>query len=877
MTAVVALCNNILVFDSNCLYVYNHSLAQPTPDSKFPFPLHSTDLLAVNQNLLLCTPSQNIISIYQFEFNHHDSTLNTPTLIAEWVIPEEYKISVACWASNTQQHVLLGTRDGAIFRLDLDNPGNLSFINIDGCLQFQSATVSSIAAAPCADGYYAIGYASGLVRICQDDPCPNNTFSVNNNNSNNLKTIHTIQLHRNIQALSWHYSCKDKTSQSLALLQHGSDRLQVYTVNVESGSVAPKKIRDVPLPHGQSIPSQCSRFLQWSKSGNVSRVSDHGIVVSDVRTKKVMSRSISLPPPVISIDINSPKGKAWTVDSAGVLRCFNLIDGSLQCSVYLDFFDDGTDKNATILDSPIVYIHRPLHVNAVVYKNKRALKSPSTPPSAVAAEVAMLASPEQQSKAALNQAPPTPKQSPKLLASRQTVTVPSRPSTTLVKLSLKPVKAVVDSLFPSVMKTLSRMPEKQTVPEFIPSLSSKEQYAISALFGGNFSTSLCLSGIRDIIRSLTFKYPESPKSSIFSMLLGEVALPQFFQTISNLPGEKRFDSKFVFTLLSIKSVRPKDESENPEYCDMSVVTIIEDLLRQDDKSEFVAEDLHLICGYLVSQGLYSEARKIYELFDFYLEAFVVSLLGKIAFIPTLHSWTVHLRTERNHFNNTVDSKNNLSRYLNNVVHNLSATPSFFSSSTIAWSPNNDEAYYSIVSDRSVSTKMSSDVGNTDEASIFFPGYDDNQNASSSTIATIPATPRSTASSINAETPQSVSYRKLQRTPSSVEAPAMSVFRKMKIMPHSSKSYSIKSWFTQARKKQQDTAFFILFYHFYHYIFFFLHCFFFRCVVFVLVFTPFVYSYAFFMSLIFNDNFFIYLFLLEFQAVPLNRLKARKRV
>lgn len=32
-----------------------------------------------------------------------------------------------------------------------------------------------------------------------------------------------------------------------------------------------------------------------------------------------------------------------------------------------------------------------------------------------------------------------------------------------------------------------------------------------------------------------------------------------------------------------------------------------------------------------------------------------------------------------------------------------------------------------------------------------------------------------------------------------------------------------------------------------------------------------------MSLIFNDNFFIYLFLLEFQAVPLNRLKARKRV
>jgi hypothetical protein len=786
MTAVVALRNNILVFDSNYLYVYNHSLVQPNPDSKFSFPLHSTDLLAVNQNLLLCTPSQNIIAIYQFEFNPHDFTLNNPTLIAEWVIPEEYKISVACWASNTQQHVLLGTRDGAIFRLDLDNPGNLSFINIDGCLQFQSATVSSIAAAPCADGYYAIGYASGLVRICQDDPCSNNTFSAtNNNNSNNLKTIHTIQLNRNIQALSWHYSCKNKTSQSLALLRHGSDRLQVYTVNVESGSVAPKKIRDVPLPHGQSIPSQCSRFLQWSKSGKVSRVSDHGIVVSDVRTKKVISRSILLPPPVISIDVSSPKGKAWTVDSAGILSCFNLIDGSLQCSIHLDFFDDGTDKNTTILDSPIVYIHKPLHVNALVYKNKKALKSPTTPSSTV------LARPEQQSKPALNYAPPTPKESPKLWVSRQTVTVPSRTSTTPVKLSLKPVKAVVDSLFPSVMKTLSRMSEKQVVPEFIPSLSSKEQYAVSALFGGNFATSLCLSGIRDIVRSLTFRNPESPKSSIFSMLLGEVALPQFLQTISNLPGEKRFDSKFVFTLLSIKSVRPKNESPDPEYCDMSVVTIIEDLLRQDDESDFAAEDLHLICSYLVSQGLYSEARKIYELFDFYLEAFVVSLLGKIAFIPTLHSWTVHLRTESNLLSGTFDSKDNLSRYLNNIVHNLSVTP-FFSSPTIACSPTNNDAYYSIVSDRFVSTKITPDVSNSDDASIFSPDYDDDQNTTSTTITTIPTTPRSTNSSINVETPQSMSYQKLQRTPSSIEASAMPVFRKMKIMTHSSKSYSIKS-------------------------------------------------------------------------------------
>ncbi|KAF5099169.1 hypothetical protein D0Z00_001764 [Geotrichum galactomycetum] len=790
MTAVVALRNNILVFDSNYLYFYNHSLVQPTPDSKFPFPLHSTDLLAVNQNLLLCTPSQNIIAIYQFEFNPHDSTLNIPTLIAEWVIPEEYKISVACWASNTQQHVLLGTRDGAIFRLDLDNPGNLSFINIDGCLQFQSATVSSIAAAPCADGYYAIGYASGLVRICQDDPFSNNTFNTaNNNNSNNLKTIHTIQLHRNIQALSWHYSCKDKTSQSLALLRHGSDRLQVYTVNVESGSVAPKKIRDVPLPHGQSIPSHCSRFLQWSKSGKVSRVSDHGIVVSDVRTKKVISRSISLPPPVISIDVSSPKGKAWTIDSAGILRCFNLIDGLLQCSVRLDFYDDGTDKNTTILDSPIVYIHKPLHVNAVVYKNKRALKSPTTSSSTAAA---VLASPTQQPKPVLSQAPPTPKQSPKLLASCQTVTVSSRPSTTPVKLSLKPVKAVVDSLFPSVMKTLSRLSEKQVVPEFISSLSSKEQYTVSALFGGNFATSLCLSGIRDIVRSLTFKYPDSPKCSIFSMFLGEVALPQFFQAISNLPGEKRFDSKFVFTLLSIKSVKPKDESSDPEYCDMSVVTIIEDLLRQDNESDFVAEDLHLICGYLVSQGLCSEARKIYELFDFYLEAFVVSLLGKIAFIPTLHSWTVHLRTESNLLNGTIDSKDNLSRYLNDILQNLSVTPSFFSSSTIACSSTNDEAYYSIVSDRLVSTKINPEVSNTDDAYIFSPDYDDDQNTTSTTITTIPTTPRSTNSSINVETPQSVSYQKLQRTPSSIEAPAMSVFRKMKIMPHSSKNYSIKS-------------------------------------------------------------------------------------
>lgn len=776
MTAVVALGNNILVFYSDCLYSYNHLLTRSAPDFKVPFPLYSTDLLTINQDLLLCTPSQNIIAIYQLSLNPYDFTHIEPTLLAEWLIPEEYKISVACWASDSLQHVLLGTRDGAIFRLDLDNPGNLSFVKIDGCLQFQSATVLSIAAAPCAGGYYAIGYASGLVRICQNEV---------GSNPGNLKTIHIIQLDKNIQALSWHYSCKDKTSQSLALLRHGSDRLQIYTVNVDSSSVAPKKIRNVPLPHGQSIPSQCSRFLQWSKSGKVSRVSDYGIVVSDVRTKKVVSRSIPLPPPVISIDISSPKGKAWTIDSAGNLSCFNLIDGSQLGSVSLDFFHKGAEDDTAILDSPIVYIHKPLQVNAVVYKNKRAHKSPTTPLSA-----AELVSPKQ-SPNVLHQAPPTPTGSPKILEIGQSVTVPPQLTTTPVKLSLKPVKAVVDSLFPSVMKTLTRMPGQLAVPDFIPSLSSREQYTLSALFGSNFSTSLCLSGIRDILEYLILKCPESPKTIIFSMLLSKIALPQLFQNKSNLLDEKRFNSKFFFTLLSIKSASPKDRSPDLEYCDMSVVKIIEDLLRVDDESDLVADDLHFICGYLVSQGLYSEARKLYEQFHFYLEAFVVALLGNIAFIPTLYNWTLYLRTNRDTFNNSVDSKYNFLCYLESIVRSLSMSTSF-TSPTVEYTPNHNETHYSFISDQSSQTKITNGTSSADESSIFSPDFDDFDN-STNTNFTIPMTPRSTTSSINSEHTPSVSYhQKLQRTPSSIEAPAMSAYRKIKIMSRKAKGYSIKN-------------------------------------------------------------------------------------
>ena len=719
-TAVVCLKSHLLVFHSDFLYIYNEALVEETPGAQhddttgIPFPLHSLDLLAVNRNLLLCCPTPNTLAIYQFESDQDTGALKVPVLIAKWAIPEEIKISVACWAlsppspsppsasesSNTSassyqsQHVFLGTRDGTVLRLDLEHPGDLHPVNIDGLPSslLQSATISCIAAAPCGDGYYAVSYVSGLIAIYQST-------------EEGLKTVHSIETPKKVLALSWHYSCKNKTSQSLATLRAGNDRLHIYTINLASPSTPPRKIRDIPLPFGQSVPSICSKFLQWSKSGKVVRVSDSGLVVSDVRTKKVTSRSISLPPPAVTLDVRSSAGKAWVVDCEGRLCSYNLMDGSLINSATLPFFLS-LQESATILDSPVVFLHRPTQVNTVTYKNKRALKSPLNesqfPKSDAEHQLPSFQSPKQYQNASptlvtryedknlkshhptcsvsslLSNASTLPGNT-SIKTTNSTIDMPTNLSHP-IHLSMLPVKAVVNSLFPSVLKTLSRMPQHQDVPEYIPSLSTREQYAISAIFGGVYSTSLCLGGILDILSHAISKDSGSFKSLIFSLLLADISVNQLTTALNNLPGKRKYSDRFVMTLLSINSVAGGARDSASAYssssaastnsyrrtsCNTAVVNLVQELVNSQEE-DFPTDDIHLICSYLVSMGYTLEARTIYLNSRFFLEAFVVSLLGRLEFISVFRDWCSYLRS--------ASLNPNLLSYLSDVCTNISGVP-----------------------------------------------------------------------------------------------------------------------------------------------------------------------------------------------------------
>lgn len=662
LTALVCLKNHILVFHSDTFYVYTESLKEnPGTDLNnpgLPFPLHSLDLLAVNRNLLLCCPAPNTLAVYQFEAVDKD-TLKPPVVIAQWMIPEDTKISVACWAESHAglDHVLLGTRDGAILRLDLQKPGVLLPVSIDGMPSLQSATVSNIAAAPCGNRFYAVGYASGLIAIYQD------LFE------NGLKTIHCIDTPKKVLALSWHYSAKNMACQSLATLRAGSDRLHIYTVDVSSSATPPRKIRDIALPSGQSIPSICSKFLQWSKSGKVVRVSDSGLIVSDVRTKKVITRSISLPPPVVTLDVKSSKGKVWAVDCEGCLASYNLMDGSLIDSTTLPFYLE-LQESAAILDSPVVFIHRPTQVNAVTYKNKRALKSPLTETHNQSPSPTLVSKTHRPTFSVSS-------------AISNTSTLPGNSSPTAsqtIQLSMLPVKAVVNSLFPLVLKTLSRMPQ-QDVPEFIPSLSTKEQYAISAIFGGVYNTSLCLGGIHDILSHNLYKDLGTFRSLVISLLLSEIPLNHLIATLSNLPGERTYSDRFVFTLLSIGSITggaqdSYSSSSLRTNCNLAVVNLVQDLVNTEDLS---MDDLHLICAYLVSIGYAIEARTIYLASSLFLEAFVVSLLGKFEFISVFCDWCSYLRTT------TLNP--NLLCYLMDICTNLEGVPRHSTASTTSSEDN----------------------------------------------------------------------------------------------------------------------------------------------------------------------------------------------
>lgn len=741
-TALVCLKSSVLVFYDDTLYIYSDSLTeQPSPASATaspeqpdnassetlappkgqPFQLYSLDLLAVSNNLLLCQPTADTLAVFQFDADKDTGALLPPVLVAEYTVPDDSKISVACWDTD-HQIALLGTRDGTILRLDLQDPSALHPLAIDGSSStlLQSSTISGIAVAPCGEGVYAIGYASGYISIVQYSPA-----------ANGLVTLHSIEGSKKIMALSWHYSSRNKSSQSLASLCSGSDRLYIYTVNVSDDPAPPRKIRDIPLPSGQSIPSICSKSLEWAKGGKVARVSDSGLVVSDVRTKRVSTRHIPLPPPVLAVDVKSTKGKAWTIDSGNEIKAINLMDGTVLHSTTLPF---SLALDSTILDSPIVYIHKPRQINTVTYKNKRAMRSPlsktefppTRPSSDIHAGAWSVSSPEEKN------GPSRHKKSGSMPSSTINASFSSPPTASIqtykpIKLSMQPVKTAVSSLFPSVIKTLNRIPAHQSVPEFFPSLSTREQYALSAIFGASFDKTLCLGGITDILQSCIAKDPGSFKSLIFSLLLSDIQVGQLVSSLGKLSGEKRYSDRFVFSLLSIGNVdntvdsyagsftnSSLDGSGQHSNYNVALVNLVQELI--DSYDELPSEDVHLICSYMVSLGYYLEARQVFMKSDFYLEAFVVSLLGRLEFVSVFRHWCLHLQS--------IGLYPNLLHYLTEISFNISGGPRHSTASTNSSTldePFSDDHLF--VSNRNTAYSLSNNTPKStlsDEVAIFSP-------------------------------------------------------------------------------------------------------------------------------------------------------------
>lgn len=656
-TSLIVLKNHVLVFNADTLHIYTDTLK--LVHQAIPFPLSNLDLLSVNGNLLISSPTPSTIAVNEFDLDPI-GRLKPPVEMARWEIPAQHKISVACWAvteseEHSKQHALLGTRDGTILRLDLGGSAEPSplFINGSAPDSQHSSTISCITAAPCGDGVYAVGYTSGPIVLYQEK------------HGEGLSTLHNISMPTKVQSLSWHYSSKNKDSQSLAVIRDGSDRLQVWTVDLMPGSTAPRKIRDIPLPNGHSIPSLCVKFLKWSKSGKVTRVSDSGLIVSDVRTKRVVTRFIQITPPVVSLDVKSTRGIVWVIDSANKLLSYSLMDGNLLDSIRLPF--SVMHESAAILDSPVVFLHRPTQVTKIVYKNKKAVKS----------------SVNVENPASNNNSDHQLRGSPVLVpgnvssASSSTVDIPKSYTPPLeiykppVQLSLKPVKAVVNSLFPAVLKSLSRIPKQQLVPEFLPSMTTQDQYLISALFGGAYNTSLCLGGINDILQHSINKDQNSFRSLTFSLFLNDLSISQLVSTLQMFPGKKRFTDKLVITLLSIGSIAGNTRDSTTEstassssvrFCNKDLVNVVLNMLNDSDNDDVSSDDVHLICAYMVSMGYYLEAKQIYITFHYFLEALVVCLLCKADVSQVMTKWTMYLRDTHQH--------TNLLNYLSDLYTNI---------------------------------------------------------------------------------------------------------------------------------------------------------------------------------------------------------------
>lgn len=632
----------MLVFHSDSLFVYTETLAPVEPS--IPFPLHALDVLAVYRNLLLSCPSSSIFNVHQLQENK-EGKLQPPELVASWTISDHHKVSNVCWASCEESiKIFLGTRDGTILRLDSNFPGLIAAVSINGAFpgSLQSATISCFAAAPCQDEIYAVGYASGPIVIYQDKGA-----------TEGLKTIHYIATPTKVLALAWHYSAKDKTIQNLAILREGSDRLQIWTVDVTPGSTPPRKIRDIPFPSGHSIPSICTKFVQWSKGGKVTRASDLGLVVSDVRAKKVVTRFIAVPPPVVSLVVNSAKGTAWVIDSDNGLSAFNLVDGEQLGTTKLPF--SVLQESAAILDSPVVFLHRPSQVTEVVYKNKRAIKSPLTPLSGRLDFI--------------------PERSELRLCSpgREPATATYRSSSQPIHLSMVSVKGVINSLFPTVLKSLSRIPSNFLVPEFDSTKSTRAQYIISSLFGSVFSATDCYAGMNCILQQCVVKNPTSFKSIVFSLLLNDIHISQLASTLQTISNGKKYSDRLVVTLLSIGSLKGNQRDSaiiagssgnagNEQLYSKELVELLHDLLGHPE--EVKPDEIHLVCSHLVSMGYHLEATQIYMIYLYFLEAIMVALLNKTEFSHILANWCRYLQTASNQ---TMNMFNYLSDVYTNVM------------------------------------------------------------------------------------------------------------------------------------------------------------------------------------------------------------------
>lgn len=671
------------IHSHSILYESSSSRLCIFPNSDFsnvysiPFHLFNSSLFSTFDNYLLCQPSQNQLSIYQFNLRHINKP---PTLHSTYKIPSQFKISVASWATtaSNQPFVLLGTRDGSLLRLDFQHsellPLSLSnsssspvtCTNSTPITSRQSlfyptqtpiydsfipssysspppspaplfttpylATVSSIAPAPCGAGTFAVGYAAGHISIIQLSSL------------STYRQIHKIQplgFPKKITALAWHYSSKNPAVQTLAALRHGSDKLLIWTVDLSSPAF--KQIRKLDLSSSYPLPetpcfgiSNCSygsTFLQWSRLGKIITLSSKGLVISDVRTKQVVTKIIPIPGSISAVLLKSSLGKAVVLSSLGNFYPCDLID---PCSPLPIPFNpiyspesSGIDNDATILDSPVVFL-QPVKVGQVIQIEIN--------PTLTHAKVAPL------------------------------------------KLEMAPVKAALQSLFPAVVKNLNKM-APQAAPKFFPSTQTLEKYLVCALFGKVFDTTICLMGMRSLIINAANGQSDLPnfdsevKTLVLKLLAKGPAPPvlnELMQQVNSLP-------KPLFSALVSHSA---DQSPDGLALAQSVL----------QKSGNLTH-LHLSCAYLYVNSRANDAQHLYLAAHMYLEALILSFLdpNTLDAVTTLKQWISHLSRSKS---------TPLVPYLDDLVTNVeTGLDSFIFSDADVFDffeqPNNDKSPRSV--------------------------------------------------------------------------------------------------------------------------------------------------------------------------------------